>query len=930
MMEWCWVNFLVIVIITFGTCLTQDVTYYLDEERPNMTFVGNIGNDSNLLSEIGDTDPSLIFSFISTGRQYSQYFSLNEQTSNLFTRTVIDREQVCEFMEVCMLSLQVAVKSTLGSFFRILKVNVYIKDLNDHSPVFDIPSLILPISETVLVGTSFAIEGARDKDTSPEFSLKSYEIEGSESLEKIGIPFTVQFVKHLDGSSTVRLFVTEPLDREKIESYDIEIIAKDGATPPRTGTLPVHINITDENDNPPMFSSATYYVNITETFPVFGTIITLNAVDPDYGNNGRVGYRFSPLQSADNFRYFTIDETTGKISTKEKIVYSPGKKFSLIVEAFDFAPESSRLTSQTMVVVEIENEGNTPPQIKISILSGAEVSELANIGTVVAYVRIEDHDSGRQGIVGCIIESINFDLEPIAMNQYKVVVSSQLDYEKRKTQNVTVHCQDDGMPPLQASQTFIATTLDENDHSPIFMQSYYSLSVRENVPVGQILSTVNVTDYDTGLNSKVYFEVSHDVRDIFYFDNFTTPPNFANLRINKTLDREDKSSYLFPVYAIDKGHPAKTGTATISLYLTDVNDENPVFTEEPFHLSVREHLPANIRIGNLTAFDSDLGINAQVLFEIHPEDGNSVPFSVSRDGVVRTKKDLDREEHVQYEFRVLVADRGVPTLSSTGTVIVRVTDVNDNSPMFEFPTNDNDTISIPYSTITWQVVAKVRATDLDEIGNANSQLKYDINDRNDSNHFQIHPKSGEVQLIQELESSYTGEVYKLDILVSDFGRPVERSTLSPLFIRIVSPNITETHTASDSLTGKNFIIIIIIGAVTVVLSLGILITICLIGKIDRQRKQDQRNKSIDMNVDPDSKPFDGSITVFSLPSEDSLINDKRKKEVSFSLEDDVFSDDDLLQKTGTDRKNNHYRVSSVYLTLLPHENQGLYCESEII
>lgn len=929
--KWIFVTVIFSTLVVSTVC--QDITYHINEELRNSTFIGNVIEDSNLLTAIGSSDGSSLTFTVITGGDHSHLFRVDEVTGDLYTNAIIDRELYCEFLDTCMLTLQIVAKSSLGSFFHILKIHVFVNDINDHSPEFPSRSMSKTISEAVLVGTSYSIPGARDKDTSPEFSLKEYRLDSGANNQIL--PFSIQFTKHLDGSSSVRLYVTEPLDREIHDSYVFEIVATDGDSPPREGRLFMTITVSDVNDNQPAFDSYPYNCTVTEETSTGSVIIDLNATDVDSGENGLVKYRFSTHQAAEIFEHFDIDANTGKIILKKQVVFTPGKVYSIIVEAYDNPLDGQSSSTQTLVQVNVENTGNNAPKILINILSNsdtAEVFENANIGTVVAYVVVEDHDLGREGMASCIIQSVDFEIQRIDMNRYKIYVNQRLSYEHTKTQNITVHCQDNGNPPLPASASFTVRIKDVNDNPPVFVQDSYSANLREDSSVGQAILDVSATDADTGNNSIVYFEVSSEFNDYFYFEPSTVISNYATLKLGRRLDREMKSSYIFYIFAKDMGEPQNVGNTTVKLYITDVNDESAVFTKDPFEFYVLENLPTDAVVGRVTATDRDLGINQQLSYTMHTSFVGKVPFAVLDDGRIKTTRELNREVTDRYDFKVIATDKGENPRSSTGTVIVRVSDDNDLAPSISFPKLGNNTITVSQATEAWKVVSKVEAKDGDEPGTGNSRLLYKIEGRNDSQLFQISPTTGEIQLTQTLQASDVGKIYRLEFYVSDYGKPTPKSAESVLYIKIVSQNAVEAAASTNVLSNKNFLIAIIVAIVTVVLSVGIVATICIIRRIDRERKEEQRRKSNDQVVDPDinsKQVFDGSITVFSLPSEDSLL-EKKKKEVSFSLEDDVFSDDDLIQKNGIDSSHRHFKVSSVYLKLLPHEKHGTLPVSRLV
>lgn len=478
---------------------------------------------------------------------------------------------------------------------------------------------------------------------------------------------------------------------------------------------------------------------------------------------------------------------------------------------------------------------------------------------------------------------------------------------------------------MSTSSTFTVNILDRNDQSPIFKDQLYRENVREDTAVGTLLKEVSALDGDSGNNSLIDFEVQQSYQHMFVLERSVVRENAAFLKLTAPLDRETNSSFVFSIYAKDRGDPQKTGTATVSLTITDINDQRPVFTKSPFEFYILENLPPNSDVNRITATDQDLGINAQIEYSMHPDDMGKVPFVIFADGKVKTNLNLDRETTDMYEFKVIAKDRGQPSLSSTGNVIIRVTDANDITPTIVFPRLGNNTVYLSPSVKAWQIFTRVIARDGDEIGTGNSRLTFSIEGRNDSNLFQINPNTGEIQVTEALRDSDINKIFRLELYVRDNGKPSQNAAETVLYVQIRTENATHAAASTDILSNKNFLIAIIVGVVTVVLSFGIVAVICVIRKIDRERKLEQQIKNNNqITVDPDinsKQVFDGSITVFSLPSEDSLV-EKKKKEVSFSLEDDVFSDDDLLQRNGIDHNHRQFKVSRSVVVLVPYTQRN--------
>lgn len=172
------------------------------------------------------------------------------------------------------------------------------------------------------------------------------------------------------------------------------------------------------------------------------------------------------------------------------------------------------------------------------------------------------------------------------------------------------------------------------------------------------------------------------------------------------------------------------------------------------------------------------------------------------------------------------------------------------------------------------MVTIIRAYDLDS--GINSQLIYEIVGRNDSGHFDLHPDKGQVFLKRSLENNI-GTSFRLDILVSDMGHPV-LSTPATLNIRVLTSNTAALVEPKSS----NILIVAILVSVTVVISLAIIVIIVFIRRSDRQRRnQGQVNENFYKGV------VENTATVFAAPSEESISEKKKKKGVSFSLENGV-------------------------------------------
>lgn len=856
-------NFAFGIVLVFG----QDVIYHTLEDagearKVSQRYIGTVSTNAKLKEIVGENDfTNLRYSFLTTGSRFTSLFYIDEKTSELYTSGFIDRETLCEYSPICVINLDIAAQSTIGSFFKKIKVAIYVDDLNDNSPKFAQELIHESISEAVLVGTSITIEGARDRDTSEQFSLQNYTVIGSSPSEKI--PFNISFEKKLDGTSKVKLIVSQALNREEKDSYQLNIIASDGGITPQNGTLKVNITITDVNDNPPMFNKSSYSVTVKEDVNISTVILQLTASDPDQGKNGQIFYRLSPHQSETILKLFSINNITGELSVEAPLIYVPGNQYGIIIEASDRGDQP--LSSQTFVHVTILDAGNSKPTINVNVLSGADVSkisEYANTGAVVAHIAVKDSDTGPNGQVSCFLNNSNFELKPLEVNvtEYKVTVAQTLDREKQEIHYIQISCQDKGSPPLNTSEIFRVEVEDENDNTPIFSATTYSGHIRENNEIGEVIRQVTATDLDLGQNGQIRYYIPHSETSLFEVDSVT-----GVVRSTTVFDREKMEKISTVILAVDLGNPANTGTAELVVTIDDVNDETPKFTETEFIFKISENLQTGKIVGRLTATDMDSGDNAKIVFSAYPPTPPTMPFVVFPDGVIKADRELDREDKSQYDFIVIASDLGFPSLNSSARVKITVTDQNDNAPVISWPSKINNSVYIGVKKETGSVITRVKAHDPDE--GTNSELTYYIESRNDSDIFDLTHDTGELLLKSKLDP-HVGKLFRFDIIVSDRGQ-VHKSSRTTLNIIVLSPVPAKQ---------SNFVIVIVLVTITIILSTVIIMIICVLRKIDRNRQMKESKLYTDSKYDP-------GVGVFSLPSDES-IEKKKKKEVSFSIDDD--------------------------------------------
>ena len=346
------------------------------------------------------------------------------------------------------------------------------------------------------------------------------------------------------------------------------------------------------------------------------------------------------------------------------------------------------------------------------------------------------------------------------VSQYAILTTTTLDREATPVQHIQILCSDRASHQTEHNITVLIG--DINDHKPQFAQEIMTYQVPENSPPGTVLkpvssgSTRNImslaTDADVGKNGVVRYSFVEGSRTA---ENFSIDPFTAVISTRVMFDREANAKYVFNILAIDQAENENslTGTGTVEVLVSDVNDNPPIFAQETYTFQIAENLPRGTRVGQVTAFDlDDQGPISYLLSNDH----DALAFQIDRmSGELFTRRLLDREDQSNYTFKVLVRDSitssGNPekaVYTATATVTVILEDENDNSPVFILPNATANTLTVAVSQTLGYKLAVIIATDADE--GDNGRINYKIKAGNSFNLFSIDSQSGLLFLADSL------------------------------------------------------------------------------------------------------------------------------------------------------------------------------------
>ncbi|KAM3664869.1 protocadherin gamma-A10-like [Ammospiza maritima maritima] len=646
---------LLLLLCVWCRAAAERVRYAIAEELGRGSLVGPLARDLGLSA---DELPARKLRL----SEEKQYFTVNEENGNLYVNERLDREEMCGESATCSVSFEVLVQNPLNIFH----VEVSIEDVNDNSPVFRKAVLDLEIGEWTLPGARFPLEMARDADIGSN-SLLSYQLTRNPS-------FSLALKENSGGSKQPELVLERVLDREKQSSFELVLTAVDGGEPARSGTIQVRINVTDANDNPPVFSKSVYEARVAENLPVGSQVLKIRATDADVGSNGQVSYSFGDVPD-DVLLLFTIDSDSGEVRTAGTLDFEEKSKYIFGLEARD----RGGLTDHCQVQIDITDENDNVPEITI-LLHSSPVPEDAPTGTVVALLKVNDRDSGANGEVRCSLDKdIPFRLEKSYEDYYRVVTARELDREQVSEYNVTVRAADGGSPSLQSSAVLALRVLDVNDNAPVFLEERYSARLAENNAAGALVLTVRATDADWGQNARVRYRLAEGrVRGAPLSSYVSVQAETGALYALRSLDYEQLRELQLCVRAEDGGAPALSSNVSVRLQIVDENDNAPQVLYPPAAAAAAwsgvELAPrrseAGALVAKVVAVDADAGQNAWLSYELAKATEPGLFRVGPHSGEVRTARSPLARDAARHSLVVLVRDHGRPALSATATLSV--------------------------------------------------------------------------------------------------------------------------------------------------------------------------------------------------------------------------------------------------------------------
>ena len=695
----------------------------------NSTYNASIPENATFHTVVFETQ--IATSECSTPPQYSivqqiSAFSIGSSNGVVTVMSILDRA------EQDLYSFQIEVQCSildssnqLMTLFGFAQVNIMIEDVN-QPPEFDPLVYIQSIEENSPVNTTLAsiMLQVNDDDLGENGQIRFRISDNDES-----VPFDIRSVSGV-------LFVTGELDHESDPNYIFKVVAYDLGTPSLESEqfATIIVIIQDINDQPPRFvceqtnssanSTCVFFTEIPENNAVGETIITLMVTDADEQSN--ISYS---INSPD----FSVDPSTGAVQValsldREKVDY-----FSLNVIANDGIFIANATLNINITDVNDNSPEFTQEEYTITLTENYPVD--------VPFINVSatDLDVTDSVITYSILTS---PLSPnVSINPSTGQISFTIQPDREVTPTIELHLRavDQGGRDDQA--TLVITLLDQNDEPPVFSMPVYTDTIPEELENSVDLLHVSATDDDEGINRVIIYSLAEDSQQYFRINNAT-----GLVSSKGPVDREVNQYFMLTVIAHDLGNVSLSSQAIVNITVSDINDNPPVLNSSSYTVSISEEEPKDVRVVTGEASDADIGINAELLYQLSGNNSDDFQVSSSAEGEfsIFTNRLLNFEVTQQYQLTLIVVDGGSPIKTASAQININIIDANDNNPVFNLASymkTISEDIPLQATALT------VTATDLD----GTDTIIYSFLNPGEFPEFSLDSTTGDIVVVQSLD-----------------------------------------------------------------------------------------------------------------------------------------------------------------------------------
>lgn len=685
-----------------------------------------------------------------------------------------------------------------------VQVVIHVTDYNEDGPQFISPKYTGQVSETSLVFLDpVRVEAIDPSDTSANITYR---------IVSGNTPTNSFVLNPISGELSLRERVSFEQTPNQTGIFTLVVEASDNSNPPLTQTTTVVVKVIDENNNKPIFDPVVYRKTISEGIAHGTSLLQVSATDADHGSNGQITYRIG-RGGRDSF--VVTEDGRVYISASSNLDYDQYKNLTVYIIATDGG--SPQYSATATMLITITDTNNKPPSF-VNKSYNAIIDEALSKGSPILRVSATDPDtvhrlqySLRTDTISALNKAgadyrdgpyILKDVFEIGSNTGQISLSPSgpgLDRTYMAEVTFQVQVQDIlGVDQFGIAYVFIVIT-GRPETELFFTRPWtkgkpeYKLDLPESTALGKEIKTLHAQDPVDASRVTYYEEVPNtDDGDYFRISDSTS----GKVVLNRRLDYESGNRFHSVVVRAVKGPTnnlgARTVTATINLEVLDSNDNAPYFTKQDYVFTVKEGVPINYRVGEVTAYDDDTAKYGPIEFYMGVgQDRNDFilyQLGFSNTAEIRVNRKLNVARRNVYNIDVIAKDNANRaesgfSLETKAKVKIIIEDENDHSPTF---TDQERSFSVPETAPVDTRLGQVLARD-DDFGR-NGEISYSLqlpdqytNIVNPLDLFGITEVSGVLVTKQLLRG--LSRKYKVMVVARDKGSPPRQSSI-PVTIKV--------------------------------------------------------------------------------------------------------------------------------------------------
>ena len=544
-----------------------------------------------------------------------------------------------------------------------LELTINVLDSNDNDPIFTNTTYFVTTYENVGVRHVILKVHAADRDS----GVNGRVVYGfsSQTQAMYGSLFGI-------NNQTGEIFVKGRLDHEEAAIYHLMVTAADQGPDSLPADATVVVHILDLNDNPPQITvntlaaSATNRAEIAEDSPTGTFVAHVTVTDPDSGNNGR----FNCSLNDNSFSLVQKYETEYQIITAAGLDRERVPQYNLALVCRDMGAETQVAIKHIQVIVTDTND-HTPvfQQQKYT----ATLIENNFVGASLVSVNASDRDSGANADIRYSVSREASNWFHVNPHTGAITAKESIDRERNDMFSFYVLAADHGHPAKTGSAVVVVNIEDVNDEAPRFSKpGGYTMSVAENKSPGAEVGAVSADDLDgPEFNSFHYsLESGGRVADVFFIH-----PRTGLITTKVKLDREEQLVYYLKVKASDDSTPPKSGTVSVTVYVTDVNDNKPQFdypTKDNNSVHISNMVPKDYTVAKVSAHDLDMDVNSKLSYIFFSGNEERI-FAIDEDvGTITVTTDMSAITFHVYGLHIMAKDHGIPERYDVATLNIIV------------------------------------------------------------------------------------------------------------------------------------------------------------------------------------------------------------------------------------------------------------------